>query len=68
MFALREIFKVPSMENCCKVYFDKIFSSLLLVIGSYLGAIFPVYSSDSVKSLSRKADKTAVPTPVRYMN
>lgn len=65
IFALREIFKVPCMESCSKVNFDKIFSSLLLVIGSYLGAVFPIYNPDSPKSLARKSDKSSVPSPVR---
>ncbi|KFM62094.1 HEAT repeat-containing protein 7A, partial [Stegodyphus mimosarum] len=68
--ALREMFKVPEMESCGKEHFDRIFSSLLLVIGAYVGAVFPVYSSESAKSsvsiLSKKNDpQSSCSSPVR---
>ncbi|GFQ65281.1 maestro heat-like repeat-containing protein family member 1 [Trichonephila clavata] len=68
--ALREMFKVPEMETCSREHFDKIFSSLLIVCGAYVGAVFPVYSSDTVKGLSalqKKNDpKSSSHSPVRF--
>ncbi|GIX73829.1 maestro heat-like repeat-containing protein family member 1 [Caerostris extrusa] len=68
--ALREMFKVSEMESCSKEHFDRLLSSLLIVSGAYVGAVFPVYSSDNIKSLSalqKKTDaKSSNQSPVRF--
>ncbi|CAL1293706.1 unnamed protein product [Larinioides sclopetarius] len=68
--ALREMFKVTEMEACSKEHFDRLFSSLLIVSGAYVGAVFPVFSADNVKSLAalqKKNDpKSSSQSPVRF--
>ncbi|XP_054723118.1 maestro heat-like repeat-containing protein family member 1 [Uloborus diversus] len=68
--ALREMFKVPEMASSCKDHFDRIFSSILVVIAAYVGAVLPIYCTDSTKStlsgLSRKSDKSSSSSPVRF--
>ncbi|KAG8195722.1 hypothetical protein JTE90_002985 [Oedothorax gibbosus] len=65
--ALREMFKVPEMESVSKEHFDRIFSSLVIVCGAYVGAVLPVYSNEAIKSTSKKSDsKSSSSSPVRF--
>nr|XP_042909202.1 maestro heat-like repeat-containing protein family member 1 [Parasteatoda tepidariorum] len=59
--AFREIFKVPEMENCGKEHFDKIFASLVLVAGAYLGAVFPTYTVEKQKKNDTKMSSSSSP-------
>lgn len=72
--ALKEIFRVSEIENCVKDHFDKIFSLLLLAIGSYIGTYPPALTStdgrkDSTFGFGKffSDNKGVKLSPIRYV-